>query len=416
MVAVQDVSVELSAKVGRFLTGMKKSTEAISALSHQMSSISRATAKMTAALTAVGAGATVMSAKFEQQMTRTAAVAAGGAAGFDKAFSSMSSKALDMAGATQFTARQVGEAMQFMAMAGMDTTKVMENIPGVLQLAAASGADLGSSADIVTNIMASMGIASKDLTDANNILIGTFTSANVSLSELGQSFKMVGPVAKSLGMRTEEVAAAFGMMGNSGIKGTEAGTGLRRMLVGLVGTAKKSKEGMADLGVSIDDISGPGGSFANMIKKLEEAQQRLGSTKFQQKLIDVFGQLALPKIQALVEQGSAAYENLGSKISKARKENIAFFLEQKQLETLAGKYAILESSIEKLAISFGDILSPKVKGFVDSATSAVNAISNLDGETKTTIANFGIAATSLLGVTSVISGLAAAFGFLVTNM
>jgi len=410
MTRVGDVMVELRARTTKFIKGMKKSREAISELSNSLSSISRATGVASAALAGVGVAATAMSGKFEKQMTRTAAVAAGGKKGFRSAFKDMSQSALKMAGETQYTANEVGQAMQFMAMAGMGVTKTMDGIPAVLQLAAASGVDLAQSADTVTNIMAGMGVASKDLGDINNVLIGTFTGSNVSLTELGESFKMVGPVAKNMGIDVAEVAAAFGMMGNAGIKSTMAGTGMRKMLLSLYQTTPKATKAMKSLGIGVDVISGPDGSMSKFVQRLVAAREELGNTKWQRDLQDVFGIIAVPKIQALISGGAEGFDLLGDKIAKARKENIAFFLQQKQLETLAGRWDILKSAVEKLAIKFGDALAPAAALVVRKLTGLVNFFANMDQTLKSAIVIIGGVAAALLALTSAVAGIGAIIG------
>ena len=144
-------------------------------------------------------------------------------------FGELRAKALGLGNTTQFTAGQVGDAMRFMAMAGLDTGSILGGIESALHLASAGNLDLGESADIVTNILTAYGLEIDQLGHATDVLAATFTSANTDLRQLGQAFKFAAPIASSAGIEFEEAAAALGLLGNAGFQAEMGGTALRGM-------------------------------------------------------------------------------------------------------------------------------------------------------------------------------------------
>lgn len=378
----------------------------------QMASVTMAATAVTAALTALAAAATATFAKFESGMTRASAIATSGGASMGKAMDFMSKKAIQMAGRSQFSASEVAEGMTFMAMAGNDAAQTVAAMPAAIQLASAAQSDLASATDTVTNILAGFGIKAdasasmaEKLADANNILVGTFTNSNTSLGELGEAMKVAAPVAKSLGANIVETSAALGILGNAGIKGTDAGTGLKRILIGLAGTSPKAKKALDLMGVSMETLSKEG--LVGVIRQLEIAKEAMGDQAFTGKIFEAFGQIAGPKLAALVGQGADAMEKLQGKIADAQKNNIASILEEKQMATLSGQFMILKSNVEALAISFGETLAPVVKPIVKLLQSMFGWLTNLSDVAKKWIVIAGIAAGSMAAFTAATSGLIA---------
>jgi TP901 family phage tail tape measure protein len=425
MATVGRLNVILGAKVRGFMAGMRSAESSMTSLKERMSSVSASAMRMSAVFAGAGGAMTIVAANFEKQMTRTAAVAAGGAAGFDEAFSSMSASALDLAGRTEFTASEVAEAMGFMAMAGNDAATTIGAMPAVLQLSSAASLDLGRSADIVTNVMAGFGKETAQLIEVNNTLVATFSSSNVTLSELGEAFKTAGPVAKALGVTIEQVSQAIGLLGNAGIKGSEAGTGLKRAFTAMVNVTPKAAKAMEQLGISTSDLTDPRKGIGTVIAKLEGARsgfEKAGkSAEFTANLFQVFGERAGPKMAALIEQGADAFDDLGRKIDKAKVEDLASFLETKQVNTFRGQLNILLSSIEKVAISFGQRLIPLLDPLVQGLTKAFSAIGSWNERSIDSVVNIAkmvagvvAAVAALAGLVATVAGVAAGLGALST--
>ena len=303
--------------------------------------------------------ATQVFAEFERGMTRVGAVT--NSLG-TTAFAGLTERAQDLAKTTEFTARQVSDAMGFMGMAGMKTNQIFEATPAVLQLASAGMVDVASAADTVTNIMAGYGLKTEDLNKANNVLVATFTNSNTSLQQLGQSFKYVGPVAKSAGVEFKEAAAVIGLMGNAGIQADMAGTALRGTIIKLLDPTAEGAKIMRRFGINVTDTNGKLKPMIEIFKQLEPIADDSA------KMIELFGLRAGPGMQAALTQGTGALEKLIEKIDGAG--NIAERVAKAQMETLDGKIKIMKSNAEALQIALGDALEPTSEAFVSALSRA----------------------------------------------
>jgi TP901 family phage tail tape measure protein len=301
--------------------------------------------------------ATQVFAGFERGMTRVGAVT--NSLG-TTAFAGLTERAQDLAKTTEFTARQVSDAMGFMGMAGMKTNQIFDATPAVLQLASAGMVDVASAADTVTNIMAGYGLKTEDLNNANNVLVATFTNSNTSLQQLGQSFKYVGPVAKSAGVEFKEAAAVIGLMGNAGIQADMAGTALRGTIIKLLDPTAEGAKIMRQYGINVTDTNGKLKPMIEIFKQLEPIADDSA------KMIELFGLRAGPGMQAALTQGTDALEKLIEKIDGAG--NIAERIAQAQLETLDGKIKIMKSNFEALQIAIGDAFSETTQSAVESTS------------------------------------------------
>jgi len=303
--------------------------------------------------------ATQVFAEFERGMVRVGAVT--NSLG-STAFAGLTERAQDLAKTTEFTARQVADAMGFMGMAGMKTNQIFDATPAVLQLASAGMVDVASAADTVTNIMAGYGLKTEDLNNANNILVATFTNSNTSLQQLGQSFKYVGPVAKSAGVEFKEAAAVIGLMGNAGIQADMAGTALRGTIIKLLDPTAEGAKVMRQYGINVQDSNGKLKPMVEIFKQLEPIADDSA------KMIQLFGLRAGPGMQAALTQGTDALQGLIEKIDGAG--NIAERVATAQMETLDGKIKIMKSNAEALQIALGAALEPTSTAFVNALSQA----------------------------------------------
>ena len=257
-------------------TALVKIGEAGETLQNVGGKISNAGEKLlplTAGITAIGTGAVKTTADFDSEMSKVATVS--GATGKD--FDDLRAKAREMGAKTKFSATEAAEAMYYMAMAGWKTEAMLNGIDGVMNLAAASGEDLGTTSDIVTDALTALGYGAEDAGHFADVLAAASTNANTNVSLMGESFKYVAPVAGSMGASSEDLAIALGVMANAGVKGTQAGNSLKNALVNLVKPTDEQIEAMSQLGlVSSETIT----SIDS--EKLAKAQ-----TKVENKTIDL---------------------------------------------------------------------------------------------------------------------------------
>ncbi len=181
---------------------------------------------VTAGITALGTAAVKTGADFDAAMSKVAAVS--GATGDD--LESLRAKAREMGSQTKFSASEAAEAMNYMAMAGWKTEDMLSGIEGIMNLAAASGEDLATTSDIVTDALTAFGLTAADSAHFADVLAAASSNANTNVSMMGETFKYAAPVAGSLGFSVEDTAEAIGLMANAGIKSTQAGTSFTDML------------------------------------------------------------------------------------------------------------------------------------------------------------------------------------------
>lgn len=366
----------------------------------QMGETGRSLTLLGAPITAIGALSVRTFAKFEQSMAKVQAVS--GAT--EQQFQDLNDVAKEMGRTTVFTAAQSAQALSFMAMAGMDAEQAISALPSVLQLAAAGSLELGTAADIVTNVMAGFGLEVEELSKANDVLVTGFTSANTDLTQLGQAFKFAGPVARAAGISFEETTAILSLLGNAGLQATMAGTGLRGSITRLINPSNKARDVMRELGLVVFDAAGEMLPFVEIVKQLEASGLTAGQA------MEIFGQRAGPAMLALVSQGSGALEELTAKMleSGGTAERIA----SRQLDTFTGSMTLLKSQIESVALIIGEILTPFIRQLAESMGPIINRIGEwIKSNPKLTVLIVALAAASvglgiaLVGVSMILPGL-----------
>ncbi|MDD7647797.1 MAG: phage tail tape measure protein, partial [Ruminococcus bromii] len=214
-----------------------------------LSVITTGVAAVSAGLLAAGGYAVKVGSDFEAGMSEVAAIS--GASG--EALQALTDKAKEMGSTTKFSATESAEALKYMAMAGWDTDKMLSGLPGVMNLAAASGENLGTVSDIVTDSMTAFGMAAGEAGHFADILAQASSKSNTNVALMGETFKYVAPVAGALGYSAEDAAVAIGLMANSGIKGSQAGTALRSTLSRLAKPTDEVQGAMDKLKISLTD-------------------------------------------------------------------------------------------------------------------------------------------------------------------
>lgn len=208
----------------------------LESVGNKMSSVgSSMTRYVTAPIVALGTAAIKTTADFDESMSQVKAVSGATGEEFDK----LREKAREMGAKTKFSASEAADAFNYMAMAGWKSGEMLDGIEGIMNLAAASGEDLATTSDIVTDALTAFGLKAKDSGHFADVLAAASSNANTNVSMLGESFKMCAPVCGSLGISAEDAAVALGLMANAGVKGSQAGSSLR---TGLVNLSKPTKQ------------------------------------------------------------------------------------------------------------------------------------------------------------------------------
>ena len=223
--------------------------------------VGRAVMPASAAVAGLGAAAVKTSADFDSAMSQVAAVS--GATGDD--FDALRDKAREMGSKTKFSASEAADAMNYMAMAGWKTEDMLSGIEGIMNLAAASGEDLATTSDIVTDALTAFGLTAQDSGHFADLLAAASSNANTNVSMMGETFKYCAPIAGALGYTAEDTAEAIGLMANAGIKSSQAGTSLRTIMTKLQGELELSGEALGDVVIQTANADGSMREFSDII-------------------------------------------------------------------------------------------------------------------------------------------------------
>ena len=210
--------------------------EKLQTVGNKISSVGQKLLPVTGVVTGLGTAAVKTAADFDSAMSKVAAVSGATGSNFD----SLRDKAREMGAKTKFSATEAADAMNYMAMAGWKTEDMLSGIEGVMYLAAASGEDLATTSDIVTDALTAFGLTAADSGHFADVLAAASSNANTNVSMMGETFKYCAPVAGALGFSVEDTAEAIGLMGNAGIKASQAGTSMRSIMTNLTGDVKLS--------------------------------------------------------------------------------------------------------------------------------------------------------------------------------
>lgn len=362
----------------------------IKSIGDSMKSVGRNMSLHVTAPIAAGFGAAMKkSIDFDDTMRKVKATS--GATGDE--FNQLRTKALQMGRDTKFTASESAEAMNYMALAGWDTKDMLKGVGGVMDLAAASGEDLASVSDIVTDNLTAFGMKAKDSTHFADVLAQTSSKANTDVRGLGEAFKYAAPVAGALGYSVEDTSIAIGLMSNAGIKGEKAGTALRTMFTNLSKPTKAMKDEMDKLGISITDSNG---EMLPMRDVLDQLRGKMGGLSKDQQAAaasTIFGKEAMSGALAVINASDEDYKKLTKSIdgSKGASKRMANEMEG----GIGGAMRKMKSAIESLAISLGDALAPMLYKVATWVTKLANKFSNLPTGVQKTIAVVGLLAAAI---------------------
>jgi len=365
--------------------------------------------------TAIGA-ALFKGMDFESGMSKVQAIS--GATG--EALDMLTEKAKEMGAKTVFSATESAEAFQYMAMAGWKTEEMLSGIEGVMNLAAASGENLGLVSDIVTDALTAFGLKASDSAHFADVLAAASSNSNTNVAMMGDTFKYVAPIAGALGYTIEDTALAIGLMANAGIKSSQAGTSLRAMLSRLSKPTKEVQTALNALGISLTDASGNIKPLNILMQDLRNAFNKLDKAQKPTYAAMIAGQEAMSGLLAIVNASSTDFDKLTSSISKA--DGTAEHMAETMTDNLKGQLTILSSAAEGLALSFYDGIDEPLKKAVKSGTKSIEELTESmeSGKLKTAMEGVGDLLANLVDLlidisTNVIPVVISALGFLGKN-
>ena len=344
---------------------------------------------VTTVIGGVGVAAVKTAADFDSAMSQVVAVS--GATGKD--FDALRNKAREMGAKTKFSATEAAEAMNYMAMAGWKTEDMLDGIEGVMNLAAASGEDLATTSDIVTDALTAFGLSAKDSGHFADILAAASSNANTNVSMMGETFKYCAPIAGALGFSAEDTAEAIGLMANAGIKSSQAGTALRTIMNNLAGDVKISGKAIGDVTIATTNADGSMRDLSDILADCRSAFGNLTESEKAQAAESLVGKNAMSGFLALMNAGQGDIDKLSSAIDNC--DGSAEKMAMTMQDNLAGQLTILKSQLQELAISFGDILMPAIRSIVSKLQGFVDKLNGMDEGTKRTIVTIVLLVASI---------------------
>ena len=289
----------------------------------------------------------------------------------------LTNKAKEMGATTKFTAEESAQAFNYMAMAGWKTDDMLNGIEGILSLAAASGEDLATTSDIVTDALTAFNMKAGDAGHFSDVLAAAASNANTTVSEMGETFKYAGSMAGSLSYSIEDVALMTGLMANTGIKGTMAGTALNSIFTRLSTNTNGAADAMKDLGISFFDSNGQARDLSDVMGELRTATAGMTAEQKSNLANTIAGTQAQKGLLAILNASEEDYNKLADAINNA--DGAAANMSETMMDNLQGSITLLQSAVDGVKISFGERLSPYVRSLADWLTDQMPALeSGLD--------------------------------------
>lgn len=380
--------------------------------------IQSAVSKLTSALKSAAQYCYDVGTSFESSMSQVAAVSGAAADDLDM----LSDKAKALGASTKFTATEVAQAMNYMGMAGWDAMEMYEGIDGVISLAAASGGDLATTADIVTDAITAFGLEAGDVAQFSDVLAAASANANTNVAMMGETFQYCAPIAGALGFSIEDVSEAIGLMANSGIKSSMAGTALRTLFTKLSDEITITGQNLGEVTIQTSNADGSMRSLNDILTDMRSAFAQLTESERSSAAESIAGKYAMTGLLSLMNAGEEDVNKLRTAIEEC--DGAAANMAETMQNNTAGAVTIMKSALDGLANAvyekFGDELRDKINGLTDVFSDLTNRIDagEFDEVFERVANSVGNAADQLVdfaktGLPAAIEGLANLISFLV---
>ena len=308
--------------------------------------------------------------------------------------------AKEMGSTTAFSATQAAEGLNYMALAGYDAETSMKMLPTVLDLAAAGAMELGAASDMVTDAQTALGLSTEETSTMVDQMAKASSKSNTSVSQLGEAILKIGPTARTMAGGTEELTQVLGLLADNGIKGSEAGTHLRNILLSL--NTDKVKDAFHEMGVEVYDAEGNMRSLSDIFPELSQAMDGLTNEEKTGMLAKLFNKTDLSSINSLLGTSAERWEELGEAIGDST--GAAGEMAETQLDNMQGSLTLLKSALEGAGIAISDVLAPYIRKLADFANMLVTKFNELSPATQQIIVGIG-AVVAALGPLLVIGGM-----------
>lgn len=302
---------------------------------------------------------------FEAAMSQVQAVSGADSDELDQ----LTKKAEEMGATTKFTATDSAEAFNYMAMAGWKTEDMLDGISGIMQLAAAANEDLGTTSDIVTDALTAFGLKASDAGMFSDVLAAASSNANTNVSMMGETFKFAASMAGSLGYSVQDVALMTGLMANSGIKASMAGTALNSIMTRLSTNTHHARDTLEELGIKFFDAQGNARPLVDVMEELRDATANMNDEQKTSVANAIAGTNSQKGLLAILNASEEDYNKLADAIDNA--SGASKRMADTQLDNLKGSITLLQSAVDGVKISFGSRLNHYVRDVADGLTAAM---------------------------------------------
>ena len=394
---------------------LQKSQEKVAAINEKIDKNNQAIAQTKSQLTgtigaiaavgtAIYAGPVKKAAEFQEQMSGVKAIS--GAT--TEEIAQLSNKAKEMGASTKFTATEAGQAMEYMAMAGWKTEDMLGGIEGIMNLAAASGEDLASVSDIVTDALTAFGLSASDAGHFSDVLAQASSNANTNVSMMGSTFQKVAPVAGALGYSVEDMSLGIGLMANASIKAEVAGTSLKTALANMAKPTDAQAAAMQKYGISLTNADGSMKSFGDVVKNLRSSLGGLSEAEQVAAATTILGKESFAGMLAIVNASEADFNKLTDAVYNC--DGAAKQMAETKLDNLNGSITLAKSAFDALQVELGELLLPTLTEGIKKFTGIVNVVTDFVRENPQAVKTIAKVAVALAGLK--VGGLAAKLGFL----
>ncbi|HEK3141425.1 TPA: phage tail tape measure protein [Proteus mirabilis] len=320
-------------------------------------------------------------------------------------FKMLREQARELGATTAFTANQVAQGQAFYAMAGFKPEQIKNAMPGTLAMSLAGDIDLGTTADIGSNILTGFKLDSDQMGRVSDVLVGAFTRSNTSLTMLGDTMKYVAPVASGLGVDLETAAAATGKLGDAGIQGSMAGTSLRAILGRLAEPPKMAAKALEELGIKTRDAKGNLRDFPELLAELDKKTAKMGNAQRAGFFKHIAGEEAFSALSVLAEQaGKGELQTLVADLKQAKGE--AQKVAGTMTDNLSGDMKNLQSAWEDLGIQIFDGIDSPLRQISQSITRVISKVGvwmKENSELAKTLTMIGLAIAGIITTLGILS-------------
>lgn len=357
-----------------FSKGLKDAAPTFNAIENAGKAAFKAVATgAAAAATAVGAvtaASVSVGSSFEEQMSTVKAISNATESEFEK----LNNLAEELGASTQFTATEVGQAMEYMAMAGWKTNDMLQGMEGVLNLAASSGEDLATTSDIVTDAMTAFGMKADEVEHFSDVLAAAATNSNTNVSMMGETFQYAASLAGAMNYSVEDTAIAIGLMANSGIKASNAGTALRKIFSETTNGATVSGKALGQYTIQTQNADGSMRDLKSVIEDMRTAFSQMTDSEKAANAEAIAGKTAMSGLLAIVNASEADYQKLAGAIYNC--QGAAEKMADTRLDNLKGDATIAKSAMEGLGIQIYEEINEPMREGVQAYTELIGKISS----------------------------------------